>query len=65
MKAKKDILDNRMAMVNWWKALEVPFGRVQATKMRTDVEDAISELAVAFPPSRLKFSGHQFEEALE
>ena len=41
--------------------MEIPFGRMQATKVGTAVEEAIAELGIVFPPPRTKIS----EKALE
>ncbi|KAF8449545.1 hypothetical protein BGX38DRAFT_1330154 [Terfezia claveryi] len=57
-----------MVMVYWQQALEIPFGRVQALKIGTSVEEDIAELARAFPPPRSEDLGvrHQhFEKALK
>ncbi|KAF8435253.1 hypothetical protein BGX38DRAFT_1333315 [Terfezia claveryi] len=66
--SKKISVDDKMIMVYWRKALEIPFGKIQAEQMRTAVEEAIADLAIVFPPPRPKVSDvcHQhFEEALE
>ncbi|KAF8421841.1 hypothetical protein EV426DRAFT_711649 [Tirmania nivea] len=66
--SKKISVDDKMIMVYWRKALEIPFGKIQAEQMRTAVEEAIADLAIVFPPPRPKVSDvrHQhFEEVLE
>lgn len=56
-----------MVMVYWPQALGTLFGRAQAAKMGTAVEEAIAYLAVVFPPPRPNNSGvrdQHFERVL-
>ncbi|RPB18649.1 hypothetical protein L211DRAFT_843382 [Terfezia boudieri ATCC MYA-4762] len=65
--SKKIMVDDKIVMVYWRKALEIPFGRIQGAQMRINVEEAIADLAIAFPPPRPKVSDvryQHFEEAL-
>ncbi|KAF8442589.1 hypothetical protein BGX38DRAFT_1272305 [Terfezia claveryi] len=65
--SKKIMVDDKIVMVYWRKALEIPFGRIQGAQMRINIEEAIADLAIAFPPPRPKVSDvryQHFEEAL-
>lgn len=63
--SKKIMVDNRLVIVYWRQALEIPFGKVQGQSMMAAVESGILDLATAFPPPRPKVSDQRFEEALQ